>query len=295
MPIQIHIFCHRQGSLADRHIVIADQSVVRPCETVTKSLSSDSQQDGIFDERCTTLARLYRIAIDYPTNGLPVIMDNEVPNTSIKAKPDWHCLEVPNSRHVDYYKSGCALGHLFRGIDVHEVLDGILIASPGETDPLGDVISRTLAPLVQSVLDTILGGIQIRNVRTEDLYARYASEMRFICATHSVSTLSDPWLSEEEVVLGTILAKCSQPCWREDRSCRMRMHAETLVNHLRVQIVGVHSPLTVEELSDGLRNAWAMWSWAQHHREESFIQSFSLVTLGLVLELLELFGALPDS
>jgi len=225
-------------------------------------------------------------------------VDNEVPKTFIKAKPDWHRPEAPNSRHVDYYKSRRALGHLFRSIDIHEVLDGISIASPGETDPLEDVISRTLGPLVQSVLDTLIGRIQIRNVRTdstEDLYARYASEMRFICVTHSVSTLSDTWLREEEVVLGTILAKCSQPCWREDRSRRMRMHTETLVNYLRARIIGVHSPPTVEELSDGLRTAWAVWSWAQHNGEEPFIQSFSLVALGLILELLELFGALPDS
>ena len=274
--------------------MIADQSKVQPCETVAKSLYSDSQQDGVFDERCITLARLYRIAIDYPTNGIPVVIDNEVSKTFIKAKPDWHCPEIPNSRPVDYYKSGRALGHLFRSIDIHEVLDGILIASPGEVHPFEDVISRILAPLVQSVLDTIPGSIQIRNVRTEDLHARYASEMQFICATHSVSTSSNTWLSEEEIVLGTILARCSQPRWREDCSHRMRMHAETLVNYLRVQIIGVLSPPTVDQLSDGLRHAWAMWSWGQYHREEPFIQSFSLVALGLILELLELFGALPD-
>ena len=280
--------------MADRHIIIADQSKVRPCETVAKSLYSDSQQDGVFDERCITLARLYRIATDYPTNGIPVVIDNEVSKAFIKAKPDWRRPEAPNSRHVDYYKSGRALGHLFRSIDIHEVLDGILIASPGEAKPLEDVISRILSPLVQSVLDTIPGAIQIRNIRTEDLHARYASEMQFICVTHSVSTSSNTQLSEEEVVLGTILAKCSQPCWREDCSHRMRMHAETLVNYLRVQIIGILSPPTVEQLSDGLRHAWAMWSWGQYHREEPFIQSFSLVALGLILELLELFGALPD-
>jgi RNA-dependent RNA polymerase len=237
---------------------------------------------------------LYRIAVDYPTNGIPVVIDNQVSKTFIKAKPDWHCPEVPKSRHIDYYKSGRALGHLFRSINIHEVLDGFMIASPGETDPLEDAISRTLAPLVQSVLDTIPGGIQIPNIQIEYLYSRYASEMRFISTTHSITNSSDTWLREEEVVLGTILAKCSQPCWREDRSHRMRMHAETLVNYLRVQIIGVLSPPTVEELSDGLRHSWAVWSWAQHHREEPFIQSFSLVALGLIFELLELFGALPN-
>jgi len=265
------------GLLADRHIVIADQS-----------------KDGIFDERCITLAKLYRIAIDYPMNGIPVVIDNQVSKTFIKAKPDWHCLETPNTRHADYYKSGRALGHLFRSIDIHEVLDGILIASPGVANPLEDMISRILTPLVQSVLDAIPGGIQIQTVRTEDLHARYASEMQFICVTHSISTSSNTQLSEEEVVLGTHLVKCGQPCWREDCSHRMRMHAETLVNYLRVQIIGMPAPPTVEQLSDGLRHAWAMWCWGQYHREEPFIQSFSLVALGLILELLELFGALPD-
>jgi len=118
--------------------------------------------------------------------------------------------------------------------------------------------------------------------------------MRFICMTHSTAVSPDVHLTEEEVVLGTILAKCTQPGWRAERAGRMRTQAETLVRNLRAQVVPVNLPLADEELRRGLHDAWVMWDWAQHHRgEEPFIQSFSLIALGLVLELLGWLGVLP--
>lgn len=122
------------GPLADRHMVIADQST-----------------DGVFDERCIKLARLCRTALDYATNGITVEIDNRVPKPFIKSKPDWQRPEVPSSsfRQVDYYESGRALGHLFRNIDIHELPEGIPLASLDEIGPLEDAISRALAPLIQ--------------------------------------------------------------------------------------------------------------------------------------------------
>ena len=69
--------------------------------------------------------------------------------------------------------------------------------SPGDIRPLEDAISRTLAPLVQSVLDTTPEGIQVESVREEDLYMWYASEVRFICVTHQVSTIHFAWCFPE--------------------------------------------------------------------------------------------------
>lgn len=60
----------------------------------------------------------------------------------------------------------------------------------------------------------------------------------------------------------------------------MRAQTVTLVRNFRAQIVPVNSPLAGEALRRGLRDAWAVWGWAQHHREKPFIQSFSLVALG---------------
>jgi len=49
--------------------------------------------------------------------------------------------------------------------------------SPGDITPLKDAISRALVPLVQSVLDTTPGGIQVKSIREEDLHMWYASEI----------------------------------------------------------------------------------------------------------------------
>jgi RNA-dependent RNA polymerase len=235
------------------------------------------------------------MVIDHATNGIAIEIDNYIPQAFIKSIPDWHHPEVPSLCHVDYYKSGRTIGHLFRNVNMHELPDRIPVVSPGEARPLEDAISRALAPLVQSALDTTLSSIQITSTRAEDLHAWYASEMQFVCMTHSTFTSPDACLSEEEVVLGTILGKCSQSPWCTDGADRMRMHTEVLVSNLRAQISTVHSlPSTAEDMYSSLWDAWAMWSWAQHHREELFIQSFSLVALGLIFELLELFEVLPN-
>ena len=41
---------------------------------------------------------------------------------------------------------------------------------------------------------------------------------------------------------------------------------------------------TDEQLWYGFLRAWEVWAWAQHHRDEEFIQSFSLIVLGLMLD-----------
>jgi RNA-dependent RNA polymerase len=243
----------------------------------------------VFDGRCIKLAKLCRISIDYAKNGKAVEIDDMTLKLFNKPRPDWSRPEIPGTRQVDYYESRRALGYLFRNINLHspnELLDRIPITHPGEIAPLEDTISRTLAPLVQSALNGTLGSLEAENVRTADLHIWYASEMRFICVTHSIAISPDVHLSEEEVVLGIILGKYSQQLFRTDRGERMRMQAEMLVRDLRAQIVPIDAPLVEEDLRRGLRDAWGVWCWAQHQREKPFIQSFSLVTLGLVLDLL---------
>jgi RNA-dependent RNA polymerase len=235
------------------------------------------------------------MVIDHATNGVAIKIDNYVPQALVKLMPDWHHPEVPSQCHVHYYKSGRAIGHLFRNVNMHELADRIPVVSPGEARPLEDAISCALAPLVRSVLDATFSSIQISSTRAEDLHAWYALEMQSIGMNHSMSTSSDACLSEEEVVLGTILGKCSQSGWCTDSANCMRMHTEVLVSNLRAQISTVCSlPSTAEDLYSSLWDAWAMWSWAQHHREEPFVQSFSLVALGLIFELLELFEVWPN-
>ncbi|KAH9066234.1 RdRP-domain-containing protein [Lactarius vividus] len=279
------------GLLANRHIIIADQS-----------------KDGVFDDRCMKLATLCSKAVDYAKNGVPVdITGGNLPKLLIKFKPDWDKKEVTGARELEYYESDRALGHMFRRItlrDPKEPIEGFSMTGP--IPPLEDPISRALGPLVQSTLNTMtttttttaLEAPAAEILEPEELYACYVREMRYICVTHTLVDAPDVRLKEEEVVLGTILATTTQPRWRSDRAYRMRLHSGALVRDIRSQIVPKtkDDAPTTEELRAGLPIAWRMWCWAQHQRDEDkeFIEAFSLIVLGVVLDCLKRLGALPE-
>lgn len=261
------------------------------------------------------LAGLCSKAVDYAKNGKPVELRNNLPRTLIKFKPDWDKAEVTGARDLDYYRSDRALGDLFRAIDLydpHEPLKDFPTFSPRA--PLRDAISLALMPLVRYTAvdspDAEGAATETRNARVVDsLYAHYVREMRYICATHTLIDAPDVRLTEEEVVLGTILANCTQPRLRSDRAYRLKLQSETLVRDIRSHLIASapgrdaprssssssSGPLTEPQLRDGLRDAWAMWCWAQHHRDAEFVESFALVALGVVLDCLKRLGALPDS
>ncbi|KAI9452160.1 RdRP-domain-containing protein [Russula earlei] len=280
-------FSHPQSLLENRHILIADQS-----------------KDGVFDEGCMKLAELCRKAVDCSKNGRRVDMRN-LPKTLTKLKPDWYKAEVTGARESDYYVSERALGHLFREVnllDANELLEGFFVTPP--TAPLDDAISRALAPLVERVLGSHAGLAKAaEDAQIEGLHARYRREMRYICMTHTLIEAPDVGLMEEEVVLGTILANCTQPRWRKDRASRLRLQSGTLVDDIRSDIIpslsGTDGPgsSTERQDRDGLRDGWAMWCWAQRHRDgkSAFIESFSLIALGVILDCLERRGMLSDS
>jgi RNA-dependent RNA polymerase len=254
------------------------------------------------------LARLCSQAVDYEKNGNPVDIHNNLPKLLIKFKPDWHKAEVTGAQHIDYYVSERALGYLYRNIklnDPKEPVEDLSVEASGGTAPLEDPISHKVAPLVRSTLKTTRDDVDdpsdldqssdADSGHAEQLHAHYAREMRFICMTHTLIGVPDVRLMEEEVVLGTILAYCTQLRWCTDRSYRMKLHAEELVNDIRTQVVPQReeeSP-TEEQLCTGLRRAWAAWCWAQNHQDEDYIESFALLVLGIVFDCVKLLGALP--
>jgi RNA-dependent RNA polymerase len=276
------------GLLADRHIIIADQS-----------------KDGVFDWRCMKLAELCSKAVDYAKNGNPVDIHNNLPKQLIKFKPDWHKAEVTGARELDYYISERALGHMFRNIkllDPDKPIEGLPTEYLEAAVSLKDPISHVLAPLIQRTLNSDADadgagpGAESENGHAEELHAHYVREMRYICVTHTLVDTPDVRLKEEEVVLGTILANCVQPRRRTDRTYRMKLHAGGLVNDIRGQIVQSEDTPTEDQLRSGLRCAWDVWAWAQRHRDREFIESFSIIALGLVFDCLErLGGGLPQT
>jgi RNA-dependent RNA polymerase len=244
------------------------------------------------------LAKLYSQAVDYSKKGVPVNITNDFPRPLIKFKPDWNKAEVTGARELDYYESDRALGYLFRNIldDSGEPFEGFPDTTPEQTPPLGDVISQAIVPLIQHTLDIAAETSEVENEEAKGLYDRFLREMRNVCTTHTLLDLPNVQLTEEEVVLGVILAKSTQPRLRKDRAYRMRLHAETLVRNIRARIVPAEEgQRTEKDFRDGLQKAWATWGWAQHHRDEEYIESFSLIVLGVVLDCLKQLSALPGS
>ena len=250
------------------------------------------------------LATLCSQAVDYAKNGNPVEIHNNLPKPLIKFKPDWHKAEVTGARELDYYVSERALGHLFRNIellDPEEPTEELPTEPPKAIPPLKDLISQVLAPLVQRALnsDPDPDGAELdsesENGPAEQVHEHYVREMRYICVTHTLVDAPDVRLKEEEVVLGTILANCAQPRWRSDRTYRMKLHVESLVDDIRGQIIQMGETPTEEQYRTGLSRAWAMWVWAQHHRDEEFIESFSLIALGLTFDHLKRLDGLPQA
>ena len=245
------------------------------------------------------LAKLYSQAVDYAKKGVPVNITNDFPRPLIKFKPDWNKAEVTGARELDYYESDRALGHLFRNIHLDELgepSEGFPDATPDQTLPLEDVISQAIAPLIQHTLEITVETPGGDNLEAKELYDRFSREMQSICMTHTLLDLPDVQLTEEEVVLGVILAKSTQPRLHKDRTYRVRLHAETLVRDIRARIVPEEEgQRTEKDFRDCLQKAWATWSWAQHHRDKEYIESFSLIVLGVVLDCLKQLGALSGS
>ena len=251
------------------------------------------------------LAELCSQAVDYAKNGNPVDINNNFPKPLIRFKPDWHKAEVTGARELDYYMSDRALGHLFRNVRLHdpkELVEGFSIGHSEETAPLQDAITCAIEPLIRPTLKTMHNNEEYPSDESyaddghvEQLHAQYVREMRFICVTHTLVDAPDVRLTEEEVVLGTILANCTQARWRSNRSYRMKQHTRDLVGSIRSQIIRCEGPPTEEQLRAALPHVWAAWCWAQHHRDREYIESFALLVLGIMFDSLRCHKVLPET
>ncbi|KAJ7632964.1 RNA dependent RNA polymerase-domain-containing protein [Roridomyces roridus] len=263
------------GLLSDRLLVIADQSKL-----------------GMHDDDCKWLAELCSQAVDYPKQGIPVDLDhNRLPRTLLRCKPDWHAAEVIDPRKTDYYRSEKALGDLYRAISLDEPeLLASDAAQQNETvqdDVSSNAIYRILAPHIEK---------NVPNYTQPDgteheihvIFQKYVEELRYISITHTLTSAPGVTLKEAEMVLGTILAKCSQKRWRSDCIYRMRYHTQTVVRDIQKQLLDrSDSRLAPEELEDALRKAWAAWDFALRHEKKFGAKSFGLVALGIIFDCLE--------
>ncbi|KAF9526951.1 RNA dependent RNA polymerase-domain-containing protein [Crepidotus variabilis] len=260
------------GLLSDRLLTIADQSI-----------------EGIYDQACQTLAQLCSQAVDYPKQGIPVSLeDNALPRTLIRCKPDWHAAEVVSPRKTDYYESDRALGHLFRAIYLDDPLElagdqdqPTQVRVPHCKNPHADPITQAL---LRKMVDKLgdMAFIASPPNAIKKIFKRYQDELRYICATHTLSNAPGSILLEEEAVIGTILAKCSQKRWRSDRIYRMRLHVQTLVTDIQREFLKDFSSTSYLDIIRGLEVAWMAWNYSVFRRDSDVQVGFGAYSFGLI-------------
>jgi len=265
------------GLVSKKHITIADQS-----------------KQGTLDPDCLILAQLHSQAVDYPKNGNKVNI-KDMPRSLIRFKPDWDKAEEEAPRSSDYYESDRALGHLFRNI----VLEDMSNTLPHHQDKAEiQPISKILWPLVRRHLPRLPASDQTRMTWIDSLYMTYREELTYMSSTYSISQVAGSRLREEELVIGTILGKCTQRRYRSSRLHAMRDNVGFLVLETKGQLVGRLEGLSESELKEKLAVAWDVWLFSLKKAcpspgENFGTESFGLLGLGLVLECLERLGSLP--
>ncbi|KAI0757094.1 RdRP-domain-containing protein [Daedaleopsis nitida] len=274
------------GVIATRWLILADQST-----------------EGIFDPGCLKLAELHSKAVDYAKSGLPVPIE-EIPELKDRRmKPDWNAPEtITRENDEEYYPSTRAIGKLFRSIVLHapgevrrvarrqrrnmeganldEQLAGVLdhfYGEPDEPDEVLDAVRERVGEFVDpeeyEFDDNAIAGIW-------EHYGIYVAALRAICADYTLSHSRSNMLTEEEAVIGTIVAKCSQPRKRKDLMSQMREQTATLVSDARDEISGGDDML----LEDSLRRAWIAYRLAHKEGDSFGARSFAYVALGCIFE-----------
>jgi RNA-dependent RNA polymerase len=180
------------------------------------------------DPDCVRLAALHSDAVDFPKTGRHVSF-SQLPKPKSKRKPDWYANET-NERKSEFYQSTRHIGHLFRDISLPAIPEAQRAArrqnrrlEAGTEDvtfrAVRNAYSRNtglISQLVRRKLDDYVdisyhesGDVSGEIEEMLDIFERYSRELGYTCSTHSLSKWTA--LTEEEVVAGTIVAKCSQP------------------------------------------------------------------------------------
>jgi RNA-dependent RNA polymerase len=268
------------GIIAINWLIIADQSLA-----------------GILDRDCLTLAQLHSDAVDYPKSGRAVEQE-KIPKLKFPMKPDWNAPETINPDSANYYRSPKALGVLFREVKLDEIpMVGRLRRRRNRQSArverlAGDLSAFRLNDPESTVFDLVEKRVK-RFLDTEgpwersaidnvaNLFKRFSGELTGIAVNHSLSH-RNIMLSEEEVIVGTITQKTSQPRARKEQMTKVRETTDVLVKAIRIELEGDDS----RSLEDYLKYAWLAWelSFVEARKGIFGAKSFGWLALGGVFD-----------
>jgi RNA-dependent RNA polymerase len=255
---------------------------------------------GIFHEDCLKLCQIHSNAVDYAKSGTPVAL-NTVPKPKSDLRPDWQAPEtVDPDGAPGFYRSQKAIGRLFRDIDLPEVqthnssarrmrqhvrddaseadLDDVFAALCLDDDRRGDCLESAVEDRVAEFI-TVDPNSNLVKLVIESLN-RYSIELQGICACNAIQRQKDAMLSEEEAVIGTIVAKCSQRRRRKDAISQLREQTGYLVKSVRDDLSGNDNTSQYE----WLETAWAAWKVSRQLKDRFGAHSYGWIALGEVFD-----------
>ncbi|KAG8900742.1 hypothetical protein FRC00_011554 [Tulasnella sp. 408] len=281
-------------------------------------VTADFYREMCRHHECITLAELASRAVDFAKSGVPV-GEEELPKAP-EAKPDWAVGEIASAQSLNSntYESQTAIGKLFRHIDLNRVhqdvvrqanrehrddddegletsleeLETILnrLSSPksrntGHHHPISNAVRASLDP---NYIDTASRPDPIAIALMRRIYPSYTAELRSICSNHSIT--KQP-LTEEEVFVGTIASRTSQPRQRKAMMQRMREQANELVKRIQVELKNMDEggELEADEedfttLRRRLQVAWLAWRLSAEQRKTFGAKSFGFIALTAIFD-----------
>jgi len=263
------------GMIANQHLIIADQS-----------------ERGVEDSDCILLAGLHSDAVDYPKTGRPV-EQSMLPKLKFREKPDWSAGEMSYRSPGQHYQSQRALGHLYRAIEIKQdarpvntqqvkrvyIEEALALVSSTYAVQRNHPVSALLRRLLRKYDLDVEWPVEIAAELTEQFLA-FSTELQCICAMHTLSRSKSKQLSEEEVFIGSIMAKSSQPRRRQDMISHMRTQSTELVTRVRAALAGEEEG----EAEDWLLRAWVAWEISRELDDNFGAKSFGWVALGAFFE-----------
>ncbi|KAG8945824.1 hypothetical protein FRC04_012271 [Tulasnella sp. 424] len=241
---------------------------------------ADQRPEGVLDKDCLRYAKLHSDAVDYPKTGVPVKIDHMPKPTDI---PDWYCPESADPNNGDYYESIRALGVLFRAVQLGDPEPAPAERPVNQEDTVRNALQRKVFNILNN---SEVGPVDVYFFH--QLFAVFSNRLRHQCAHYSLAQSTNSRLNEEEVVLGTILAKTTafnESRKRKDLIDGLAEQSRDLVGLIKREIRNS----SVLSLPEQLNRAWACLDVAfEMARADEFgSNSFALVALTSVLDVLD--------
>ncbi|KAI0093951.1 RdRP-domain-containing protein [Irpex rosettiformis] len=278
---------------------------------------ADSSDKGIHDSDCLALAALHSDAVDYPKTGMAVPIDR-IPRNKSSAKPDWSCPELTVGDNTTlYYESQRWLGKLFREIKLPEPhMPHIYLASRQRNvemdrvvnmfkdntlysrhQPGGEIVLAVRIAVSEFIDPWRHSKSQIRE--TWKIFQEFAYELNSICVLHVLSTARAAMLTEEEALVGTIVAKCTDQKKRKEQTAKLRERTTNLFDRTARQVVGpgLNEGDDFKQHTEGaLRRAWVAYGVSLIFRRSEFFgsQSFGILALSEIFDAIKKLEAISS-